>query len=135
MNTTFNSNPEFDFNRYWMGLVIGLLLILALMFTISATAQTKNDTIPCNVECIKDYVVTVTDKGTKKVYAIYDDDAYDIHDLIPVSNSTYDYILRCKDNHIQPNLGIKFRNGQISSLCRYKHTYLVVKRRRLSCRN
>ena len=61
--------------------------------------------------------------GKTKFYAIYNDTKNDISELIPVSQTVMSYIKMCEENKIKPSLGIKLRNGQISSIIRYKNRY------------
>lgn len=110
------------------GHYIGLFIIVAL-FTFGAVrayAQTQKaqyDTILCKNECIDKYVEEKTKTGKTKFYAIYNDTKNDISELIPVSQTVMSYIKTCEENKIKPSLGIKLRNGQISSIIRYKNRY------------
>lgn len=110
------------------GHYIGLFIIVAL-FTfgaVRACAQTQKaqyDTILCKNECIDKYVEEKTKTGKTKFYAIYNDTKNDISELIPVSQTVMSYIKTCEENKIKPSLGIKLRNGQISSIIRYKNRY------------
>lgn len=110
------------------GYYIGLLMIAALFVfgTVKACAQTQKaqyDTILCKNECIDKYVEEKTKTGKTKFYAIYNDTKNDISELIPVSQTVMSYIKMCEENKIKPSLGIKLRNGQISSIIRYKNRY------------
>ena len=110
------------------GHYIGLFIIVALFTfgTIRACAQTQKaqyDTILCKNECIDKYVEERTKTGKKKFYAIYNDTKNDSSELIPVSQNVMSYIKMCEENKIKPSLGIKLRNGQISSIIRYKNRY------------
>ena len=55
----------------------------------------------------------------------YKDVKNNIQDLIPVSQSVMEYIILCTKNGIEPTLGIRIRNGQISSLVKYKNKFIV----------
>lgn len=110
------------------GHYIGLFIIVALFTfgTVKACAQTQKaqyDTILCKNECIDKYVEEKTKTGKIKFYAIYNDTKNDISELIPVSQTVMSYIKMCEENKIKPSLGIKLRNGQISSIIRYKNRY------------
>lgn len=116
--TAKTSNSKLD-PGFW----IGLILVVGLMyfFPVKCTATTKCDTIPCNPECVTKIVQCPTVKGDKtRFYVAYVDEKQNILDLIPISNSTYEYIQLCKKNQIVPSLGIKVRNGEIVSIVRYK---------------
>lgn len=120
MKTTIN-------NKYpnpWVLLVLFWLIVL-LCVTAHCNAQKQTayyDTCYCHVEYIKKYVQQPSTSGkTIKIYAVYN--SPDIHELIPVSKTTFEYIKLCDSNGIKPSLGIKLRNGQIHSIIRYRKTY------------
>ena len=108
---------------------MGLALIIVLCLCTSkcnAQRQTAHvDTIACHSECINKFTTTTTAKGTVKVYAVYNCKHNGISDLIPVSQTVWEYITLCKQNGIKPSLGIRLRNGQISSIIKYKPKYRV----------
>lgn len=106
-------------------LCIIVVMIVYLSFPTKCHAQT--DTIPCRVECIKKYTLQQTSKGTDRIYMLYSDEENDIQDLIYVPKTTYDYIEMCQKNKIAPQIGIRFRNGQITSIVRYKRRYKINK--------
>lgn len=113
-------------NKLDPGLWIGIVLLVALFFvTTKCNAQT--DTIPCKMDCIKNVVVATTQKGTERIYVVYSDERSDINDMIYVSKTVYNYMELCKKNKIVPNLGIRFKNGQITSIVRYKRRYKISK--------
>ena len=104
-------------------------LISLLLFTLSVVkgcAQTKAqyDTVVCKTECIDKYIEEKTTSGKIRYYAIYNDTKNDISELIPVSPSVLSYIRMCEANKIKPSLGIKLKNGQISSIIRFKNKYI-----------
>lgn len=111
------------------GVWVGLALIIVLCLCTSkcnAQRQTAHvDTIACHSECINKFTTTTTAKGTVKVYAVYNCKHNGISDLIPVSKTVWEYITLCRQNGIKPNLGIRLRNGQISSIIKYKPKYKV----------
>ena len=110
-------------NSIQPGFWIGLLLIATLLFAqmkCKAQSKAQYDTIPCNSECIQKYAVEKNSKGKERVYMVYADEKNNILDLIPVSNSVYEYIQLCVKNGITPSLGIKLRNGQIYSIIKSK---------------
>lgn len=108
---------------FWIGLI---LVIITLLFTMPK-CHAQSDTIPCKVECIKNTVVTTTTKGTDRIYVVYSDEQSDIQDMIYVSKSVYNYMEMCKKNKIVPSLGIRFKNGQIVAIVRYKKHYKIKK--------
>ena len=107
---------------FWFGI---LLVITFLFVCTKCNAQAHLDTMMCKTECIKDFIVMATkeNSGRDKIYVIYDDVENNISDIIPVTKTTYEYILQCKRYHIEPTLGIKLKNGQIQSIIKYKPTY------------
>ena len=104
---------------FWIGLV---LLIILIFLPMTCEAQSC-DTIKCHNECIQKIIPQKTKSGKIKFYVVYTDSMYKISDLIPVSNTVLEYMDLCKENGISPQLGIRFRNGQITSIVRYKAKY------------
>lgn len=110
---------------FWIGLfLIGMLVIC----TETCTAQTTKhvaqiDTMACHPECIQKYVQQPTNNGNVRIYAVYNDKQNSVSDLIPVSKSVYEYILMCKENGIKPSLGIRLRDGRITSIIKLKTIY------------
>lgn len=107
------------------GFWIVIIILCALMF-ISVKCQAQRaqcDTLICHVECIQKIIPQKTKSGKTKFYAVYIDKQYSISDLIPVSNSVLEYVDLCKQNSITPNLGIRIRNGQITSIVKRKTKY------------
>ena len=104
------------------------ILILFCFFALTASAQKQTaqiDTIACHNECINKFTTTTTAKGTVKVYAVYNCKHNGVSDLIPVSKTVWEYITLCRQNGVKPSLGIRLRNGQISSIIKYKQKYKI----------
>lgn len=79
------------------------------------------DTMSCKVECIKQIVQQPSSNGkTVKYLAVYVDKSAGFSEVIPISKSVVDYISTCKQFSITPNIGIRLRNGVITSIVRYK---------------
>lgn len=79
------------------------------------------DTMTCKVECIKQIVQKPSPNGkTVKYMAVYVDKSEGFSEVIPISKSVVDYINTCKQFSIAPNIGIRLRNGVITSIVRYK---------------
>lgn len=79
------------------------------------------DTMACKVECIKQIVQKPSANGkTVKYLAVYVDKSAGFSEIIPISKSVVDYISTCKQFSIEPTLGIRLRNGVITSIVRYK---------------
>lgn len=79
------------------------------------------DTMACKVECIKQIVQKPSSNGkTVKYLAVYIDKSAGFSEIIPISKSVVDYIGTCKQFSIEPTLGIRLRNGVITSIVRYK---------------
>lgn len=94
-----------------------------------ALAQTKTkaqiDTIRCDINCIEGFVSQKSTSGKTKIFAVYNNKQQDISDLIPVSDATFTYLQQCKKYKMRPSLGIRLRNGQISSIIKVKPKYIV----------
>ena len=91
--------------------------------TSKCNAQQKAaiDTMVCKVECIKQIVQQPSSNGeTVKYLAAYIDKSAGFSEVIPISKSVVDYISTCKQFSIEPTLGIRLRNGVITSIVRYK---------------
>jgi archaellin len=104
-------------------LIAIVVIIILLLMTSKCHAQQKAaiDTIVCKVECIKQIVQKPSTNGkTVKYMAVYVDKSAGFSEVIPISKSVVDYIGTCKQFSIAPNIGIRLRNGVITSIVRYK---------------
>ena len=104
-------------------LIALIIIILLLLMTLKCNAQQKAaiDTMVCKVECIKQIVQQSDSNGkTVKYLAAYIDKSAGFSEVIPISKSVVDYINTCKQFSIEPTLGIRLRNGVITSIVRYK---------------
>ena len=104
-------------------LIALVVIILLLLLTSKCHAQQKAviDTMVCKVECIKQIVQKPSANGkTVKYLAAYVDKSAGFSEIIPISKSVVDYIDTCKQFSIEPTLGIRLRNGVITSIVRYK---------------
>lgn len=124
-------------NCFWakMTLVVALIVMFIGLYVTKCNAQSytqktkaQYDTVYCNAKYIVKYTSTTTSTGKPKYFAVYKDATNKINELIPVSQTVYDYIETCKANGVEPSLGIKLRNGQISSLIRFKPVLRVTRR-------
>lgn len=99
------------------------IVIILLLLTSKCRAQQKAviDTMACKVECIKQIVQKPSSNGkTVKYMAVYIDKSAGFSEIIPISKSVVDYIGTCKQFSLEPTLGIRLRNGVITSIVRYK---------------
>lgn len=104
-------------------LIALVVIILLLLLTSKCHAQQKAtiDTMICKVECIKQIVQQPSSNGkTVKYMAVYADKSAGFSEIIPVSKNVVDYINVCKQFSVEPTLGIRLRNGVITSIVRYK---------------
>ena len=104
-------------------LIALIVIIILLLLTSKCHAQKKAaiDTMICKVECIKQIVQQPSSNGkTVKYMAVYIDKKIGFSEIIPVSKSVVDYINICKQFSVEPTLGIRLRNGVITSIVRYK---------------
>lgn len=104
-------------------LIALVIIIMLLLMTSKCHAQQKAviDTMVCKVECIKQIVQKPSSNGkTVKYMAVYIDKSAGFSEIIPISKSVVDYINTCKQFSIEPILGIRLRNGVITSIVRYK---------------
>lgn len=104
-------------------LIALVVIILLLLLTSKCHAQQKAaiDTMVCKVECIKQIVQQPSSNGkTVKYMAVYIDKSAGFSEIIPISKSVVDYINMCKQFSVEPTLGIRLRNGVITSIVRYK---------------
>jgi archaellin len=120
MTTNLCEKPD----NHGAGWVIAVVIITMLLFvTAKCQAQQKAaiDTMVCKVECIKQIVQKPSANGkTVKYMAVYVDKSAGFSEIIPISKSVVDYINTCKQFSIKPTLGIRLRNGVITSIVRYK---------------
>ena len=104
-------------------LIALIVIIILLLLTSKCHAQQKAaiDTMVCKVECIKQIVQQPSSNGkTVKYMAVYIDNKIGFSEIIPISKSVVDYINVCKQFSVNPTLGIRLRNGVITSIVRYK---------------
>ena len=104
-------------------LIALVVIILLLLLTSKCHAQQKAaiDTMVCKVECIKQIVQQPSSNGKNVKYmAVYVDKSAGFSEIIPISKSVVDYINMCKQFSVYPTLGIRLRNGVITSIVRYK---------------
>lgn len=104
-------------------LIALVVIIILLLLTSKCQAQQKAviDTMVCKVECIKQIVQQPSSNGkTVKYMAVYVDKKIGFSEIIPISKSVVDYINVCKQFSVEPTLGIRLRNGVITSIVRYK---------------
>ena len=104
-------------------LIALVVIIILLLLTSKCHAQQKAaiDTMVCKVECIKQIVQQPSANGKAVKYlAVYIDKSAGFSEIIPISKSVVDYINTCKQFSIEPTLGIRLRNGVITSIVRYK---------------
>lgn len=104
-------------------LIALVVIIILLLLTSKCHAQQKAaiDTMTCKVECIKQIVQQPSSNGkTVKYMAVYIDKKIGFSEIIPISKSVVDYINVCKQFSVEPTLGIRLRNGVITSIVRYK---------------
>ena len=104
-------------------LIALVVIIILLLLTSKCHAQQKAaiDTMVCKVECIKQIVQQPSSNGkTVKYMAVYIDNKIGFSEIIPISKSVVDYINVCKQFSVNPTLGIRLRNGVITSIVRYK---------------
>lgn len=103
-------------------ITIVVTLILLLCAINSCRAQKPKatyDTIPCHTQCIVK-TTTVMQSGKPKTYIVYKCTHTGIQEIIPVSQTVMTYITVCRQNGIAPSLAIRLRNGEVSSIIKYK---------------
>ena len=104
-------------------LIALVVIVILLLLTSKCHAQQKAaiDTMVCKVECIKQIIQQPSSNGkTVKYMAVYIDKNIGFSEIIPISKSVVDYINVCKQFSVEPTLGIRLRNGVITSIVRYK---------------
>lgn len=120
-----NPNPEEPVKSIAILCLLAFIGIFLMCQRCSAQTTTQIDTMYCNPSCIEKFIETSTANGKSiRIYAVYNDAKNDVCDLIPVSKTVYQYIQECKSNRIIPSLGIRLRNGQITSIIRYRPKYI-----------
>ena len=103
--------------------VIAIVMVVMMLFCTAkchAADQVKVDTMVCKTECIQKIIQKTSSKGTVRYYAVYNDPSIKFAEIIPISKTVMDYIEMCNQNSIRPTLGIKLRNGVVSTIIRYK---------------
>lgn len=103
--------------------VIAIVIVIMMLFCTAkchAADPVRVDTMVCKTECIQKIIQKTSSKGTVRYYAVYNDPSIKFSEIIPISKTVMDYIEMCKQNSIKPTLGIKLRNGVVSTIIRYK---------------
>lgn len=103
--------------------VIAIVIVVMMLFCTAkchAADPVRVDTMVCKTECIQKIIQKTSSKGTVRYYAVYNDPSIKFSEIIPISKTVMDYIEMCKQNSIKPTLGIKLRNGVVSTIIRYK---------------
>lgn len=103
--------------------VIAIVMVVMMLFCTAkchAADPVKVDTMVCKTECIQKIIQKTSSKGTVRYYAVYNDPSIKFAEIIPISKTVMDYIEMCNQNSIRPTLGIKLRNGVVSTIIRYK---------------
>lgn len=116
--TIFEQNENND-DKWWIAALVVLMLLWFAAWFNPLRAQEK-DTIPCKVECIKKFLAQQTPKTTR-YYVVYKDSM--IEEIIPIGKAVREYITMCKENGINPSLGIYVKDGKIVSIVRRKKRY------------
>lgn len=102
-------------------IAIVIIVILLLMTSKCRAQKAVIDTMVCKVECIKQIAQQPSSNGkTVKYMAVYVDKSAEFSEIIPISKGVVDYINVCKQFSVEPILGIRLRNGVITSIVRYK---------------
>lgn len=113
-----------DNNNNFFENTLMVLFVLVILFGVVTRCSAQRvqqkavyDTVVCDQSCIQKYVQIPNEKtGKVHIYAVYKDDTHGIGELIPVSQSVFEYIQVSKQYGLKPQLGIKLRNGKISSI-------------------
>lgn len=110
-------------DHHGAGWVIALVIISLMLFVTAkchAADPVRVDTMVCKTECIQKIIQKTSQKGTVRYYAVYNDPSIKFSEIIPISKTVMEYIEMCKQYSIKPTLGIKLRNGVVSTIIRYK---------------
>lgn len=114
-------------NPWGMLFIFWVLVFMFVMTQCHAQKQVHHyDTVYCHVEAIKKVIEQPSSSGkSTRLFVVYN--TPDIHELIPISRSTYDYMRLCEANGVKPSLGIKIKDGQIATIIKYRRKYYVKK--------
>ena len=107
-------------NSGWIIAIVIIIMLLISTAKCHAADPVKVDTMLCKTECIQKIIQKTSSKGTVRYYAVYNDPSIKFSEIIPISKTVMDYLEMCKQNSIRPNIGIKLRNGVVSTIIRYK---------------
>jgi hypothetical protein len=114
-----NKEPG-DNGLAWLVAIITIVCLILATSKCHAADNAQVDTMVCKSECIQKIVQQTSAKGTVHYYAVYKDQSINFSEVIPISKSVVEYIETCKQYSLKPTLGIRLRNGVVSSIVRYK---------------
>lgn len=122
---TVSNNPK---NNQGCAIAFIVMIICLLAWgSVKGCAQTTTkqpavyDTIQIDNSSIKKYCTITNKNGKEQTYAVLVNG--ETEELVSVSQTVSAYINLCKENGIKPSLALKLRNGQISSIIRFKNKY------------
>lgn len=123
-----NDEQQKDLSIVWIAIMLFLMFFGICMECNAQKQQAVLDTVACKAQCIQKFVTNTTKSGNVSYKAIYVDKELGVQEIIPVSKSVYSYIQECKEYGFEPILGIKLRNGEVSSIIRIKTRYRRIRR-------
>lgn len=112
------SKEEINSDKWWVAAIITVILLFMLN-AFTARAQ-KLDTLRANPQCITKVIEKQTPKSVR-YYAVYNEG--NIQDIIPIGKSVLEYMQICKENGIKPSLGLKLKDGRITSIIKLQRRY------------
>lgn len=116
MSTSYQNDNN---DKWWVAAII-VVIALFMLNAFSARAQ-KLDTLRINPSCITKVIEKKTPKSTR-YYAVYND-GEKIQDIIPIGKTVLEYVQVCRENQIKPSLGIKLKDGRITSIVKLQRRY------------
>ena len=122
---TVSNNPKNQREGCAIAFIV-MVICLLIWGSMKGCAQTTKqpavyDTIQIDNSLIKKYCTITNKNGKEQTYAVLI--SGETEELVSVSQTVNDYIKLCKENGIKPSLALKLRNGQISSIIRFKNKY------------
>lgn len=99
-----------------------IIILFAIHIFVTICHAQQIDTIKCDYKYVELYNIK-TPQGKIKYYVVYRHP--EIQEIIQTSQTVVEYIKLCEQKGIQPSLGLRLKNGRITSVIRLPKKYKI----------